>query len=331
MMSTRDDYQKRYPEGGSTLSRRRKPGSVFPTAAEDLLNARADIEKHEPSAQVASSAYRLAFDDPEFLLREEMRGVRLMLELTKPEMIMRQHNVENTIVMFGSARTPRPDMLAAEEEQLRIQMEIAPDNPSVLLKKQRFEFMRWQSTFYEEARKLAALVTTESQKGDPPPLHVITGGGPGIMEAANRGAMEAGGKSIGLNIVLPHEQNPNPYITPEFCFQFHYFAMRKMHFLVRARALVVFPGGFGTLDELFETLTLVQTGKVMPMPILVFGREFWERLIDFNYMVEQGVISQEDLNLFRYVDTAEEAWEMIREGIVSGVSRGPDVPPPVTA
>jgi uncharacterized protein (TIGR00730 family) len=330
-MSTRDDYQKRYPEGGTTLSRRRKPGSVFPTAAEDLLSARAEIEQGDPSAQVASSAYRLAFDDPEFLLREELRGVRLMLELQKPEMVMKQHGVENTVVMFGSARTPTPAMVDAEEAQLKLQMEIAPQNPSVLQKKQRLEFMRWQSQFYEEARKLAALVTTESQKDDCPPLHVITGGGPGIMEAANRGAMEVGGKSIGLNIVLPHEQYPNPYITPEFCFQFHYFAMRKMHFLVRARALVVFPGGFGTLDELFETLTLVQTGKVMPMPILVFGREFWERLINFDYMVEQGVISAEDLNLFRYVDTAEEAWELIRSGIVSGVSRGPEVPPPVTA
>jgi uncharacterized protein (TIGR00730 family) len=160
---------------------------------------------------------------------------------------------------------------------------------------------------------------------------VITGGGPGIMEAANRGAMDVGGRSIGLNIVLPHEQYPNPYITPEFCFQFHYFAMRKMHFLVRARALVVFPGGFGTLDELFETLTLVQTRKVTPMPILIFGREFWEKMIDFDYMVDQGVISEEDLNLFRYVETAEEAWELIRAGVEKGVSRGSNGEPPLTA
>jgi uncharacterized protein (TIGR00730 family) len=331
-MSTRDDYSKKYPEGGP-MSRRRKPGAVFPTAAEDLLSARAELEQGQLSAQLASSAYRLAFDDPEFLLREDLRGVRLMLELNKPETIMKQHGVENTIVLFGSARTPTPEMVDAEEDQLEIQLSLAPQNPGVLQKKQRLEFMRWQSRFYEEARRLAALIT-QTQKDGGMPLHVITGGGPGIMEAANRGAMDAGGKSIGLNIVLPFEQYPNPYITPEFCFQFHYFAMRKMHFLMRARALVVFPGGFGTLDELFETLTLVQTRKVTPMPILVFGREFWEKMIDFDYMVDQGVISAEDLHLFRYVDTAEEAWEQIRIGVQRGVSRGTgaeEPPPPLTA
>ncbi len=320
-MSTRDDYRNKI------LSRRRKPGSLFPTAAEDLLSARADIEKDLTSAQLASSAYRLAFDDPEFLLREELRGVRLMLELNKPEMILKQHGIENTVVMFGSARTPTPEMVAAAEAQLAQQLALAPQNPDVLVRKQRLEFQRWQSRFYEEARKLAALVTEQSQCGDCPPMHVVTGGGPGIMEAANRGAMDAGGKSVGLNIVLPHEQNPNPYITPEFCFQFHYFAMRKMHFLMRARALVVFPGGFGTLDELFETLTLVQTRKVAPMPILIFGREFWEKMIDFDYMVDQGVISEEDLKLFSYVDTAEEAWELIRAGVMKGVSRTGAAPP----
>jgi uncharacterized protein (TIGR00730 family) len=324
-MSTRDNHRDQKP------LRARKPGSLFPTAAEDLLNARADIEQEMTSAQLASSSYRLAFDDPEFLLREELRGVRLMLELNKPEMVMKQHGVEHTIVMFGSARTPTPEMVVEAQEELDMQLAIAPHNPGVLKRKQRLEFMRWQSRFYEEARRLAALVTERSQCEDCLPLHVITGGGPGIMEAANRGAMEAGGKSIGLNIVLPHEQYPNPYISPEFCFQFHYFAMRKMHFLVRARALVVFPGGFGTLDELFETLTLVQTRKVTPMPILIFGREFWEKMIDFDYMVDQGVISEEDLNLFRYVETAEEAWELIRAGVVRGVSRGPNVEPPLTA
>jgi uncharacterized protein (TIGR00730 family) len=324
-MSTRDKT------GNLKPLRARKPGALFPTAAEDLLNARAEIDQGQASAQLASSAFRLAFDDPEFLLKEELRGVRLMLELNKPEMILKQHGVENTIVMFGSARTPTPEMVAAAEEELNLQLNIAPQNPGVLKRKQRLELMRWQSRFYEEARRLAILVTERSQCEDCLPLHVITGGGPGIMEAANRGAMEAGGKSIGLNIVLPHEQYPNPYITPEFCFQFHYFAMRKMHFLVRARALVVFPGGFGTLDELFETLTLVQTRKVAPMPILIFGREFWEKLIDFDYMVDQGVISEEDLNLFRYVETAEEAWDLIRTGVEKGVSRGPNAEPPVTA
>ncbi len=298
---------------------RRQPDHPFPTAAEDLFNARQELEQGLTSAQLASPSYRLAFDDANFLLGEDQRGVRLMLELNKPEMILKQHGIERTVVMFGSARTPTPEMVTEAEEEARQQLLIAPQNPGVLQKQKRLEFQRWQSRFYEEARKLAALVTERSQCEGCTPLHVITGGGPGIMEAANRGAMEAGGKSIGLNIVLPHEQNPNPYITPEFCFQFHYFAIRKMHFLMRARALVVFPGGFGTLDELFETLTLIQTRKITPMPILIFGREYWEKLIDFDYMVEQGVISAEDLGLFRYVETAEEAWELIRASVETAI------------
>ncbi len=308
-MSTRDNHRNK------TLSRSRRLGSLFPTSAEDLLNARADLQQGLTSEQLASSAYRLAFDDPDFMLRDDLRGVRLMLELDKPESVLKEHGIEHTVVMFGSARTPTPEMVEEAELELEQQMAIAPQNPGVQQKKHRVEFMKWQSRFYGEARRLAALVTESSQCEGCPPLHVITGGGPGIMEAANRGAQEAGGKSVGLNIVLPHEQTPNPYITPEFCFQFHYFAIRKMHFLMRARALVVFPGGFGTLDELFETLTLVQTRKIDPIPILMFGREFWEKLIDFDYMVDHGVISAEDLEIFRYVETAEEAWELIRASL----------------
>lgn len=300
-----------------TPSRRRRKGQLFPTAAEDLLNARAELRHGLTNEQLQSTAYRLAFDDPDFLLSEELRGVRLMLELNKPESVLQQHGIEHTVVMFGSARTPTPEMVAAAETELAHQLAIAPQNPGVMEKQRLLAFQKRQALFYEEARRLAALVTGSASCVGCPPLHVVTGGGPGIMEAANRGAAEAGGESIGLNIVLPHEQTPNPWITPKFCFQFHYFAIRKMHFLMRARALVVFPGGFGTLDELFETLTLVQTRKIKPMPVLIFGRDFWEGIIDFGHMVDQGVISAEDLELFTYVDTAEEAWELIRKGISS--------------
>ncbi|MES2623793.1 MAG: TIGR00730 family Rossman fold protein [Pseudomonadota bacterium] len=299
-------------------SKRRKSGHLFSTAAEDLKNARQEVKEAEegPSAaQVNSPAYRLAFDDLDFLVREELRPVRLLLELTKPELTLQEHKVLNTVVIFGSARTPSPEMVDAEQAQLDLQIKIAPRNPALLKIQKTLHFKRMQSRYYAEARRLAEIITERSKSEEGAKALVITGGGPGVMEAANRGAVDAGGESIGLNIVLPHEQYPNTYITPKFCFQFHYFAIRKMHFLLRARALVVFPGGFGTFDELFETLTLVQTGKIAAMPILVFGREFWEKVIDWNFMVEQGVISAEDLHLFKYVENAEEAWEYIKDSL----------------
>ena len=296
-------------------SKRRKSGHLFSTAAEDLKNARQEVEESPSSAQVNSSAYRLAFDDLDFLLREELRPVRLLLELTKPELVLQEQKVVNTVVIFGSARTPSPEMVDAEEAKLKLQMQIAPRNPALLRQQKILQFQRIQSRYYAEARRLGEIITERSKSEEGAKALVITGGGPGVMEAANRGAMDVGGESIGLNIVLPHEQFPNSYITPKFCFQFHYFAMRKMHFLLRARALVVFPGGFGTLDELFETLTLVQTGKIAAMPILIFGREYWEKVINWNFMVEQGVISAEDLNLFNYVENAEEAWELIKDSL----------------
>jgi uncharacterized protein (TIGR00730 family) len=301
-------------------SKRRKSGHLFSTAAEDLKNARQEVREVEeiptPSAaQVSSSAYRLAFDDLDFLVREELRPVRLLLELTKPELTLQEHKVLNTVVIFGSARTPSPEMVDAEETKLHMQLKMAPRNPALLRQQKNLHFQRIQSRYYGEARRLAEIITERSKSEEGAKALVVTGGGPGVMEAANRGALDAGGESIGLNIVLPHEQYPNSYITPKFCFQFHYFAMRKMHFLLRARALVVFPGGFGTFDELFEALTLVQTGKIAAMPILVFGREFWEKVIDWNFMVEQGVISAEDLNLFKYVENAEEAWELIKDSL----------------
>jgi len=270
-------------------------GRNFPSAEEE---ARAVGEAGRYAGP--ESAYRLAFTDNAFLLREELRPVRMQLELLKPELVQREQGIESTIVIFGSARILPPEIAARELETARTGGDAAA--------LRRAETAMAMSHYYDEARRFAALVTKRSRSLDTP-IYVVTGGGPGIMEAGNRGAHEVGGKSIGLNIVLPHEQMPNPYITPELCFQFHYFALRKMHFVMRSIALVCFPGGFGTLDELFETMTLIQTGKSRARPILLFGRAFWEKLISFPHLVETGMISAGDVNLFRFVETAEEAWE----------------------
>ncbi len=272
---------------------------TFPTAQED-----AEKEIVSPNARYEGpeSAYRLAFTDTDFLLREELRPIRLQLELLKPELVQDEQGVEATIVLFGSARIVTPEV--AERELAAAQE--SGDAAALKAAQTRVAMSR----FYEEARRFAAIVTRRSVSLDKP-IYVVTGGGPGIMEAGNRGAFEVGGKSIGLNIVLSHEQVPNRYITPELCFQFHYFALRKMHFLMRAVALVCFPGGFGTLDELFEVLTLVQTGKSRMRPILLFGREFWTRLIDFDLLIETAMIAPEDIKLFHFVDTAEEAWAVL--------------------
>jgi len=269
----------------------------FPSAQEDAAAAAPPSLYDGPE-----SAYRLAFTDTAFLLREELRPVRMQLELLKPELVQQEQGIRSTIVIFGSARVVPPDQALQRLEAARA----AGDAVAV----QRAENAAAMSRYYDEARRFAGIVSERSRE-HATPIYVVTGGGPGIMEAGNRGAHEVGGKSIGLNIVLPHEQAPNPYITPELCFQFHYFALRKMHFLMRSIALVCFPGGFGTLDELFETMTLVQTGKSRRRPILLFGREFWTRLIDFDYLVETGMISASDLGLFNFVETAEEAWELL--------------------
>ena len=224
----------------------------------------------------------------------------MQLELLKPELVQQELGIESTIVMFGSARIQSPEKAQAHLAQAK------QDDDGAAI--QRAEHALAMSHYYDEARRFAGIVTTRSA-AHATPIYVVTGGGPGIMEAGNRGAFEVGGRSIGLNIVLPHEQAPNPYITPELCFQFHYFALRKMHFLMRSIALVCFPGGFGTLDELFETMTLVQTGKSRKRPILLFGRAFWERLINFQHLVDTGMISAIDLQLFHFVETAEEAWQ----------------------
>ena len=275
------------------------PARTFPTAQED-----AEKEIVSPNARYEGpeSAYRLAFTDVDFLLREELRPIRLQLELLKPELVQNEHGVDSTIVFFGSARVVATEVAERELADART------SGDARILKAAQTRLA--MSRYYEEARRFAALVTRRSASLDKP-IYVVTGGGPGIMEAGNRGAFEVGGKSVGLNIVLSHEQVPNRYITPELCFQFHYFALRKMHFLMRAIALVCFPGGFGTLDELFEALTLIQTGKSRRRPVLLFGREFWSRLINFEMLVDTGMISALDLDLFRFVETAEEAWSAL--------------------
>jgi len=269
----------------------------FPSAQQDVQAVQKPARYEGPE-----SAYRLAFTDTDFLLREELRPVRMQLELLKPELVQREFGIESTVVIFGSARIQAPDVARRSLDQAQ-----ALNEPDAIRHAQAQVAM---SRFYEEARRFASIITTRTS-AMAAPIHVVTGGGPGIMEAGNRGAFEVGGRSIGLNIVLPHEQAPNDYITPELCFQFHYFALRKMHFLMRSVALVCFPGGFGTLDELFEMLTLTQTGKSRRRPILLFDRAFWTGLINWQLLVETGMISPEDLDLFHFVETAEEAWAVL--------------------
>lgn len=279
----------------------------FPSAHEDAAASRLTVV----TPQTESPAYRLAFLDNDFILREELRPVRLQLELLKPELSMQKNNIESTVVIFGSARLQDEQTARTELEKIEKTAKQNPSDDSLQMLLQAARRALTNSRYYEEARKLAGIISKNCQCAGKNTHVVITGGGPGIMEAANRGADEVSAKSIGLNIVLPHEQAPNPYITPELCFQFHYFAIRKMHFLIRARALIAFPGGFGTLDELFEALTLIQTEKIKPMPVLLFGGDFWHKAINFEALIEEGTISARDLQLFTYVETAEEAWEHI--------------------
>jgi uncharacterized protein (TIGR00730 family) len=280
------------------MTRSVPPERIFPTSKVDARAA----QHVPPIPQTEDPAYRLAFQDTDFLLREDLRPVRFQLELLKPELFLTEAKIGSTFVFYGSARIPAPDMADA--------LVAAATNPQ---QEKIAERLKAKSRYYEVARELARLASScGSDEEGKKHFVVCSGGGPSIMEAANRGAWEQGQESIGLNIVLPHEQLPNRFVTPGLSFQFHYFALRKMHFLLRARAVAVFPGGYGTFDEMFELLTLVQTGKVRPLPILLFGREYWTRVVNFEAMVEEGVIAPHDLDLIHWSEDAEEAWEFVR-------------------
>ncbi len=263
------------------------------------------------SPQSSSPAYTRADSDSAFLQREELRATRLQLEWLKSELIHQDEGIESTIVVFGSARLLEPQ--AAQDKLHRAEQALthSPDDPENIRAVQIAKNQLSLAPYYDEAREFGRLVSSACQLQGRCEYVVVTGGGPGIMEAGNRGAADVGAKSIGLNINLPFEQTPNSYITPNLCIQFRYFALRKMHFLYRAKALVVFPGGFGTMDELFETLTLLQTGKVKDVSVILIGKAYWEDLINWKKFVEFGLISPHDLSLFHYAETAGEAWEII--------------------
>ena len=270
-----------------------------------LHSAGKELLSHQDgSADISPQAYRLAFTDPEFMLRRETRGIRMQLELLKPDLAQIEAGIENTVVVFGSARFVSQD--SAHKQMVMAQE--SGDAKAIANAERAIQNASW----YEQAREFARIVSQQcSCLPAHAKLYICTGGGPGIMEAANRGAHEMGQPSVALNIVLPHEQTANPFVTPELSFKFHYFALRKMHFMMRAKALVVFPGGFGTLDELFEVMTLVQTQKARPVPILLYGSNYWKRLIDLQVLVDEGTISPEDLTLFEFVDSPQQAWQLI--------------------
>ncbi len=259
----------------------------LPHSDEDITHARSVPD----TPQTRAPSYRLAWADENFMTRRALRPVRLQLELLKPEMELTERGIRSTVILFGGSRIPEPGEAAwaAKNETQRKNLEA-------------------NAQYYEEARKFARLCSRYSALSRYREFVVVTGGGPGVMEAGNRGAHDVGAPSIGLNIVLPHEQAPNAYVTPELCFNFHYFAIRKMHFIMRAKAVAIFPGGFGTMDELFETLTLIQTGRMERVPVLLFGREFWKSVLNLDYLAEQGTISPTDPDLISFVDSADEAW-----------------------
>ncbi len=301
------DSKDRVPVPPHPRDRREPLPGQNPRSAEEDQNALNAIQiiRQNPS-------YCLAEQDPNLLTRDDMRGPRLEIEYLKPDIILAEHKIDRTIVVFGSTRIPEPETARCNMEHLRKALAADPGNANVARRLAAAEKIFAKCHYYTIAREFGHLV---GRAGDEPcraqTVTIMTGGGPGLMEAANRGASDAGAKSVGLNIDLPHEQYPNPYITPGLCFRFHYFALRKMHLLLRAKALVAFPGGYGTFDELFEVLTLIQTRKIKPMPIVLVGETYWRRAIDLDFLVDEGTIDPEDRELFWFAETAREIWDGI--------------------
>jgi uncharacterized protein (TIGR00730 family) len=287
-------------------SRRKPLPECHPKPAVDDPDAPARLQRI-----LSSPSYRSADDDAAFLARDEVRGVRLQLDYMKPELLLVQSEIVHTVVVFGSTRIAEAAEARRRVEALRSAAEASPGDAALARQLAVAERVAAKSRYYEVARSFARLVSESNRGADGSRVVIATGGGPGIMEAANRGAFDAGAKSIGFNISLPHEQYPNPYVTPELCFRFHYFALRKMHFLKRAKALVAFPGGFGTFDELFELLTLIQTRKMKPIPVVLVGEEYWRKAVDFAFLAAEGVIDAEDSELFWFAETAEDIWDGI--------------------
>jgi uncharacterized protein (TIGR00730 family) len=283
------------------------------------------------AAILRSPSYRPADQDPDFLAWDEIRGIRLEIDYQKAELLLKKHRIDHTIVVFGSTRIREPSAASAQVARLEEELQRAPDDPSVAARLSIARRLLDHSRYYDEARAFGVLVGKATPSGPTGKIVVMTGGGPGIMEAANRGATDAEAPSTGLNITLPHEQFPNPYVTPELCFSFHYFAIRKLHFMQRARALVAFPGGFGTLDELFETLTLIQTRKMPAVPVVLVGRDYWQRVFDIDFLVNEGTIDAEDRDLFGYAETAEEAWRMVCHWHAAAGTPHFPAPPPLSS
>ncbi|MDE2571267.1 MAG: TIGR00730 family Rossman fold protein [bacterium] len=297
---------------------RRVPGPPHPRERrEPLPESRPKRGEEDPDAPrrleaiLESPSYRQADQDLEFLHRNDTRDVRLALDYLKPELLLRAHGVTQTVVVFGGTRLLEPAAARRRAMRLRHALAANPADEELSRRAAIAERVLARSRYYDVAREFGSLVGRSPRGRNGEQIVVMTGGGPGVMEAANRGAYDAGAESVGLNITLPHEQYPNPYITPQLCFRFHYFGMRKMHFLLRAKALVAFPGGYGTFDELFEVLTLVQTRKVAPVPVVLVGEQYWRKAVDFDFMVDEGMIDAEDRDLFWFAETAQEVWEGI--------------------
>ena len=299
------------------MAKKTKPGGPPPKACsilpDTVLGDDVALVAENMERILSSPSYSLAQEDPALLQRVEMRGVRMLLELGKPELALLADNIESTVIVFGGTQIVERHAAERRLFEARRAAQAAPGDRRAKREIERSTKLLEFCRYYDDAREFARIVSIDNQCDDKRDYVVVTGGGPGIMEAANRGAFDVGCKSIGLNIKLPAEQQPNPFITPELCFQFKYFALRKFHFILRAAAVVLFPGGFGTLDEMFETLTLRQTHRMQPVPIILFGKEYWSKVVNFQFLADEGVISDRDLDLFTYAETPEEAWRQIVE------------------